>query len=809
LAVRYATFLERESISVITRNVMFRNYFLVTIRNLFKNRFYSFINITGLAIGITCSILILLWVFDELSYNKFLPKSDRLSQLWVNAFFDGEINSWNSVPLPTYEAMKTADSHIKRVTVTDWGGDHLLANGEKRVNKIGYYASEDFLEMFEFELSKGKATQVMDDPRSIIITEATAKALFGDEDPIDKIIRVDNEHELKVTGILKNIPKNSTFQFDFLMTWKFREQVNDWVRRNTTNWGNYSFQVFVEINQAGDVDAVNASIKNMLQDHGEKETKPELFIYPMPRWRLYSNFENGKETSGQSDYVRLFTVIAIFILAIACINFMNLATARSERRAREVGIRKSVGSRRFELIFQFIGESTFIAFIAFAIAILFAQLLLPYYNQLVEKELFINYLSKEFWLLSLGAILITGIVSGSYPAFYLSGFQPVKVLKGKPTVGKSASLPRKVLVTIQFGFSILLIIGTIVIYQQIQLVKNRRLGYDQQNLISINYHNEIRKNYRPIKLELMATGVVESVTKSNSAITDINSNNFLGWPGKPEDLRVIFTTIATEYDWTKTMGIKLLEGRDFSEDFKSDTAAIIINKAGLSLMNLKDPIGTELDLWGKKRKLIGVVEDVLMGSPYDPVKPMFAILEPEWIDVMTVRLKKTSDLSASLDAVKKVLEKYAPAYPFEYKFADQEFQKKFTQINLTSKLANIFATLTIIITGLGLFGLAAFTAEQRTKEIGIRKVLGASVPGLVGLISKDFSRLVLISFLVSAPMAWWLLTKYLERYTIRTEIAWWVFPITGIIALLFALLIVSTQALRAAHANPVNSLRGE
>ncbi|HRG80100.1 MAG TPA: ABC transporter permease, partial [Cyclobacteriaceae bacterium] len=633
---------------------MFKNYFLVTLRNLFRNGFYSFINIAGLAIGITCSILILLWVADETSYDKFHPKADRLYQVWVKAYFDGKISSWTSVPLPTYEAFKTADSNIKRMLVTDWGGQHLLTVGENRLLKDGYWASEEFLEMFEFPLLNGQASQVMDDPRSIVITQSTAKALFGDEDPINQVIKVDNEHELKVTGVLKDIPTNSSFQFDFLMPWKFREQTNDWVKRNTTNWGNYSFQVFVELNDPSNHTSVENTVRMMLQEHDEKETKPEYFLYPLERWRLHSNFENGIETGGMSDYVQMFTIIAIFIIVIACINFMNLATARSERRAREVGIRKSVGSRKHELIMQFIGESTFISFIAFALAVLMAQLLMPFYNDLVQKKLFIDYTSADFWIFSVSMILLTGIISGSYPAFYLSSFQPVKVLKGKPTIGKGASAPRKVLVTLQFGFSILLIIGTIVIYQQIQLVKGRQLGYDQENLMAINYTNEVSKNYRPIKLELLESGVVEAVTKSNSSITDINSNNFLGWPGKPEDLRVIFTTIATEYDYTKTMGIKILEGRDFSEDFKTDTASILINKAALQLMNLKDPIGTELDLWGGKRKLIGVVDDVLMGSPYQPVKPMFVILDPEWIDAVTVRLKKTNDLQGSINKVKTI-----------------------------------------------------------------------------------------------------------------------------------------------------------
>jgi ABC-type antimicrobial peptide transport system permease subunit len=528
------------------------------------------------------------------------------------------------------------------------------------------------------------------------------------------------------------------------------------------------------------------------------------------KWRLNSNFENGKEAGGRIDFVKMFGVIAVFILVIACINFMNLSTARSERRAREVGIRKSVGSKRIELIFQFIGESLFISTVAFVIAVLLAQLLMPYYNNLVDKKLFIDYQSSEFWLFAFGLILLTGVVSGSYPAFYLSSFQPAKVLKGKIQTGKSGSTPRKILVTLQFGFSILLIIGTIVIYQQIQHSKGRALGYDQENLITVAYTTEVGKNYRAIKLELLQTGAVNSVTKSNSPITDIWSNNFLGWPGKPESQKVIFSTIATEYDYVKTMGIKLLDGRDFSEDFKSDSMAIIVNKAAMDLMQLKNPMGERLDLWGKKRELIGIVDNVLMGSPFQPVKPMFIVLDPNWISSVTIRLEKTKDLAASLKKVEAVFKKYSPAYPFEYDFADVEFAKKFNDINMTSRLASLFALLAIIITGLGLFGLAAFAAEQRTKEIGIRKVMGASVSSLVGLMSKDFSRLVIIAFVVSSPIAWWLLNHFiLDKYKDRIDIAWWVFPITGLIALTFALAIVSTQALRAAHANPAVSLRND
>ncbi|HTH56718.1 MAG TPA: ABC transporter permease [Cyclobacteriaceae bacterium] len=790
---------------------MLKNYVMVMLRSLRKNGTYSFINISGLAIGITCSLLILLWVFDELTFDRFHPKADRLYQVWINATFDGKLNSWNSLPLPTYEALKTQNSNIARTCVTDWGGDaHLFTTQDKRLYKKSYFASQEFLEMFEFPLMKGNAAQVLDDPSSIVITASMAKALFGDSDPINQVIRVDNANDVKVSGVLKDVPKNSTFQFDCLLPWELKVKTETWVKNAQTKWGNNSFQIYLELNDSKNEAAVDAAIKGLIMKHDPADYKRELFLHPLLKWRLHSQFENGKLVGGAIEYVRTFSIIAVFILLIACINFMNLSTARSERRAREVGIRKSVGSKRKELIFQFMGESIFISFIAFAIAVVLTQLVLPYYNHLVDKKLFIDYTSLEFWGFAFGLVFVTGIVSGSYPAFYLSSFHPVKVLKGKIQVGKSASVPRKVLVTLQFGFSILLIIGTIVMYKQIQHSKNRNLGYEQENLITINYTAEIGKNFRPIKLELLQTGVVNSVTKSNSPITNVWSNNFLGWPGKPDAEKVIFATIATDYDYTKTMGIKILEGRDFSEDYKSDSMSVMVNKAAMKLMQLKNPIGTKLDVWGSKRELIGIVDDVLMGNPFQPIKPSFFVLDSDWAGTVTVRLEKTKDLSASLKKVEGVFKKYSPAYPFQYEFADVDFAKKFNDINMQSRLASLFALLAILITGLGLFGLAAFTAEQRTKEIGIRKVMGASVTSLVGLISKDFSVLVIIAFIVSSPVAWWVLNNFvLDKYKYRIEIPWWVFPVTGLIALGFALIIVSTQALRAAHANPASSLRND
>lgn len=789
---------------------MLKNFFLVSLRNLKKSGLYSVINISGLSIGIVCSVLILLWVNDEVSYNKFLPKYDRLYQVWISSDFDDRVNMWRSVPLPAYEEMKVIDSNIKNSVVAGWGASRLLSAGDVRIMREGYYVSEEFLEMFEFPLVSGSHSEALKDPKSIVLSESLAEILFGDEDPIGKQVKLSDEGTLQVTAIVKDLPENSSFEFDYLATWKYRESVNEWVRDNKTNWGNYSFQVFVELNDPAREADVEESIYPLAMekdDHGGMEK--HFFLHPMSDWRLHSNWDDeGNQTGGRSDYVQLFTAIAIIILIIACINFMNLATARSEKRAKEVGIRKSLGTTRNRLIYQFISESILITFIAFVIAVILTELALPAYNTLVDKELTINYSSPVFWITSFGIVVLLGIISGSYPAFYLSSFRPVQTLKGTIKVGKGATTPRKILVVLQFAFSIMLIISTIVIYQQINLAKNRDLGYQQERLMSIELTDDLRKNYDVLKQELLSSGTVESVTRSNSQITQVNSNNFLGWPGKPEERRVLFVTVTTEYDYAKTMGIDVLMGRDFSKEFGNDSNAIVINKAALDIMELKNPIGTNLDLWGSKRKLVGVIDNALVGSPYEPIRPMFLILD-DWGGYISVRIKETDNLQASILNVERIFNKHNPAYPFEYRFADSEFQRKFTTINLTRKLAVLFATLAMIITGLGLFGLASYTAEQRIKEIGIRKVLGASVRSLMNLMSKDFALLVIISFILSAPLAWYLLDTYLERYTIRVDVAWWIFPLVGSIVLFFAIGIVSDQARRAAKANPVQSLRDE
>jgi putative ABC transport system permease protein len=788
---------------------MLRNYFKIALRNLQRNAAYSFINISGLAIGIACSILILLWVVDEVSYDRFHTNYRQLHQAWIHGHYDGTINSFTSVPQPLADALKTADTNILRTAKVDWGGEHLLTVGENRLMMQGHYVSEPFLEMFQFPLLTGDPATVLDDPTSIVLTESAAKALFGNADPINQIVRVDNHADLKVTGILKDLPQNSTFKLKCLLPWSYYGQHSQWIKESENNWHEFSFQVFAELQPGADLATVNESVRDLIQKNGNEDMRRDVFLYPMSRWRLYSSFKAGMEGGGMIDYVKSFTAIAIFILIIACINFMNLATARSERRAREVGIRKSVGSRRKELIGQFLGESILISALAFVFSLVIVELVMPLYNQLVEKQLNIDYHNPVVWISGVLIVLITGLISGSYPAFYLSSFQPATVLKGKVNVGKGASTPRKILVTLQFGFSILLITGTMVVYQQIEHIKARNLGYNQENLLVVENTSDMDKHFKVMKEEILNNGVAVSITKSQAPITSIFSNNFVDWPGKPDNEKVLFTTLRTEYDFTQTMGIPLLEGRDFSETFKSDTAAVIVNQTAVNIMGMKDPIGQKITIWERSFEIVGVTDDVLMGSIFRDVPPMFMVLMPGASNYITMRLKATHDLSGAISTVENIVKKYNPAYPFEYTFADSEFAKKFTNINLISRLSNAFAFLAIFITCLGLFGLAAFTAEQRTKEIGIRKVLGASLSGIVALISRDFSRLVLVAFVVSAPLAWWIMDSYLQQYAYRIEIPLWILPLAGGVALLLALLIVSIQALRAARANPAQSLRSE
>ena len=737
---------------------MLRNHIKIAFRSLLKNSTYSFINIGGLAVGIASSILIFLWVADEYSFDRFHKNHESIFQLYQNQQWTQGIGTGNSMPYPLKETLKNKIPQIKTIVMTNWGEGNTLQVGEKRLTKMGLSASEDFFKLFSFDLIKGDPETAIANSTSIVITESTAKTFFENQDPINQLIRVDNGQELKVTGVIKDVPRNSHFAFDYILPFSYYEATQSWVRSSKDIWDNNSFQMYVQLHKGATEIEANSAIKNIIKENNPKAPTAELFLHPMSKWRLYSDFKNGKNSGGTIEYVRLFTAIAIFVLIIACINFMNLATARSESRAREVGIRKSVGSRRKELIFQFLGESLMITFISFLIAIVLVELVLPGYNALVNKNISINYSNPLLWGAAATLVFIIGIFSGSYPAFYLSSFKPVKVLKGKLNVGKGASTPRQVLVTLQFGFSIFLILGTIVIYQQIIHVQKRDMGYNRENLIQMWTNNELEKNFQPIREELIRTGLVKSVCKSNSPITAIFSNNEVKWAGMP-DQRTGFTTIATEYDYTQTMGIKILEGRDFSRDY-NDTLSVVVNQAAVDLMGMKNPIGQKIQRANSEYEIIGVMSNVVMGSAFNPVEALGMFFDPDWSSTISIRLSETHNTQESLAKVEEVFKKLNPSYPFEFRFADRDFEKKFTNINLISRLAGVFATLAIVITCLGLLGLAAFTAEQRTKEVGIRKILGASVVSLIVLISNDFSKLVIAAFLIFAPLGWWFLNNF-------------------------------------------------
>ncbi|MGC1243526.1 MAG: ABC transporter permease [Chryseosolibacter sp.] len=787
---------------------MLRNYIITTFRSIQKNGIYTFINITGLSVGLACSLLILLWVNDEMSFDGFHTKKNVLHRIFVNRMGDNGIHTSSAVPIPLEEEVRK-DPGVRHTVMTNWGGTFLLTVGDKKLYRRGYYAGEDFLKMFSFPMVHGSAETSLHDPSSIVLTRSTAAALFGEEDPMGKIIRLDNIIELTVTGVTADVPGNSTFQFECLVPFTVYMTNEDWVKRASTQWGNNSFNMYVALNDNAKAEEVHARIKDLIKRNDPESTSAEVILHPLTRWRLYSEFENGRSAGGLIEYVQMFSIIAAFILTIACINFMNLATARSERRAREVGIRKTVGSSRRELILQFLAESVLISLIAFLIALGIAEITLPFYNTIVEKKLFIDYGSITFWATAMGIVVATGIIAGSYPAFYLSGFRPAAVLKGKMQAGKKGALPRKILVTLQFVFSIILIVSTLVVYLQLNHLKNKPIGYDKQNLVMVRSTGDIPGNAEVIKQELLSQGLAASVTTSSSPITAIYA--YMGgveWQGKSPDQRAAIATVATSHDYAKTMGIKLVAGRDFSEAF-NDSTSIILNEAFVDYAGMENPLEEKIRWNDRDYKVVGVFGDVVMSSPTSAADPTMFVYDPSWMSEVTIRLPDNSSPHTVMGQIEALFQKYNPAYPFVYRFTDDEFKRKFTDIQRIGNLANLFAGLAILISCLGLFGLSAFTAEQRTKEFGIRKVLGATATHVVALISSDFSKLIVIAFVIAAPLGWWAMNQWLQHYEYRIDVEWWILGMAGGLTLALGLSTVSFQAIRAAVSNPVKALRNE
>jgi putative ABC transport system permease protein len=785
---------------------MLKNYFKIAWRNLFRNKSFSFTNVLGLTIGITCTILILLWVQDEVGYNRFHSNYSTIYKVMATRNFNNQIFTDENMVLPLARSIETDVPQVKQAVVTTHRYPTILTYGDTKLKKQGYTVSEHFFNIFSWKFLKGNAATALSDPSSVVLTQSAATAFFGKEDPMNKMVRVDNSREAKVTAIVDDPPRNSSFQFDYIFPFNYSE---DNVKTSMNEWGNSSWTVFFQTVPDADVETLNKNINQVKYVHDPNDKKvSSYFAFPMSKWRLYSDFKDGKNIGGMIQYVKLFAEVALIILLIACINFMNLSTARSEKRAKEVGVRKTLGSNKKQLIAQFFVESMILTIIAFVLSILSVFLLLPAFNTLVDKQLVLDLTKPAFWLLSVAIIVITGLVAGSYPALYLSSFNPIKVLKGTILAGKAAVLPRRILVVFQFVISVLLISGTIIVYQQIKHVRNRDIGYDPNNLIMIPNTSDIQKNFTVIKEELLKTGKVNSVTRTFSPITEIWwKSPSPDYEGKPPNANIIFTGFSTDVDFSKTIGVKIVQGRDFS-GMPSDSSAMLLNKAAVDAMGLKNPIGMQMR-YGKNYTVIGVMENVIMESPFKPVEPMMAYYRPENSNSIDIRLNQSANPHDALKSIETVFKRYNPAYPFEYTFADQEFGKKFITEELISRLSNIFAGLAIFICCIGIAGLASFTIEKRLKEIGIRKVLGASVQQLLFLVSTEFLRLVLIAFVIAVPLTWWLMSNWLQKYTYRVNVSAWLFGVVGFLMLLLTLIVVSLNTLKAATGNPVKTLRTE
>lgn len=794
---------------------MFQNYIKIALRNLRQNKGFSFINIFGLSVGMAVAMLIGLWIYDELSFDTCHENYETLGQVMTTQTFNGETGTGQAVAIPLSEELKIKyPKDFRKVAMASWNFGHIIAYGENKFSKDGMWVQPELPEMLTLKMLKGNI-KALSDPSSILLTESLSKILFGELDPMNKLVKLDNKTFFKVAGVYKDLPYNSEFHnSNFFIPWDKYLSEQQWLKDSQTQWNNHSFQLFVQLNRSDDFERITAKIKDVPMKHLNAATdgKEEILLHPMCEWHLRSEFKNGHISGGRIQFVWLFGIIGTFVLLLACINFMNLSTARSEKRAKEVGVRKAIGSERRQLINQFLSESLLVVFMAFILAIILVQLSLPtFFNELADKKISIPFGNPLFWLICISFTLFTGLVSGSYPAFYLSSFEPVKVLKGTFRVGKYASLPRKILVVVQFTVSVTLIIGTIIVFKQIQYAKSRPVGYNREGMISISMNTpELYGHYDALRNDLIKTGAVENMAESSSPTTGVYSNQIgFDWKGKDPNAIPLFGIVSVSWDFGKTVHWKIKEGRDFSRDYGTDTLSLILNEAAIKLTGLKNPIGETIKWNDKKWKIIGIVKDLVMESPFRPIKPTVFLMNMEWVNIITVRLKPGLPVRESLAKIEPVFKRFNPGSPFDYNFVDEEYAKKFQSEERVGKLASVFAVLAILISCLGLFGLASFMAEQRTKEIGVRKVLGASVFNLWSLLSKDFIKLVVISILIAAPSAYFLLSNWLQNYEYRSEISWWVFLVSGAGAIFITLATVSYQAISAALANPVKSLRTE
>jgi len=763
------------------------------------------------------AILIGLWIRDELSFNKSFGNYSSIAQVMTKWKLANGARTSQSMPLGT--ALRSSYQHdFKYVILSTQTEDHVLAYGDKKFKQPGKFMQPEGPDMFSLNMLRGNRSG-LNDINSVMIGESLAKKLFGDADPIDKLVKMDNNLNVRVTGVYEDFPQNSDFyNLAFLSPWDLYATTNPWVEKKRLDWNNVWVNIFVQMAPNVDFDKTSAKIKDLKTPHvgpEEAAAKPSVFLHPMSKWHLYSQFGDAgqSEESEQLKSVWFYGIIGVFVLLLACINFMNLSTARSEKRAKEVGIRKAVGSVRGQLIYQFFAESLVISVFSFLLAIGLVMLMLPWFNAVAGKSLGILWANPLFWISCITFTFFTGLIAGSYPALYLSSFNPVKVLKGTFKVGRFAAIPRKVLVTLQFTVSIALIIGVVIVYRQIQFAKDRPVGYTQAGLLAIPVPSNDFNKFDLLENELKSTGTVANVAESASAVTGIDSGNGgFTWPGKDPSFRDQFGTLSVTYDYGKTIGWQFLDGRDFKKEL-NDSTGFVINEAAVKYMGLKNPVGKTLQ-WNryqaKNFKILGVVKDMVMNSPFEPAYPTIFFLAPDdsknWI---FVKINPNVSAANALPKIASVFKKLSPAVPFEYNFVDDAYAAKFAAEERIEKLAGFFAGLAILISCLGLFGLASFVAEQRTKEIGVRKILGASVLNLWSMLSKDFVVLVVVSFFIATPLAFYFMYGWLQKYQYHTTLSWWIFAGAGLGALVVTLLTVSFQAVKAAVANPVKSLRSE
>ncbi|MCC6459629.1 MAG: ABC transporter permease [Saprospiraceae bacterium] len=785
---------------------MFLNYVKLALRNLRRNRLFSLLNITGLAVGLAAGILVLLWIGEDLRYNRFHDRLPNLHLILNNQTQGGVTYTHEALPGPLAATLLAEIPEIKRAVRFSWTGEQLLAVGEKAFYEKGLYAEPDFFNILSFPAVKGNPAAALQDAGSVVLSERAARKLFGDQDPIGQTLRHDNLRTLTVAAVVRDVPTASTLQFDVVLPFRIYEQDNqDWIH----TWENNSLPTWVELQPGTDLAALNTKLHNFIQ-RKSADAISHIFAYPLADKHLYGRFQNGKPSGGRVYALVALGIVGLFIVLLACLNFMNLATAQSERRAREVGVRKAIGARSSLIVGQFLSEALLTAFLGLGLGLGLAKLILPAFNQVSDKHLAIDLGSGALWagLIILG--LATGLVAGSYPAFYLSRFQPAKVLSGQAIGGgRRLGIFRKALVTVQFFVSILLVICTIVIYRQLDYGQKRPLGFDKENLIRIPAQGSMAQHLDLLKTDLLRLPGVRSVSASNNNLLRCGSNTSgISWPGMEPDQDFRISVTLASYDWAKTMGIRVLEGREFSPEFGSDSSACLLNQSAVRRMRLEHPVGTMLDQ-GRPIQVIGVLEDYVYNDPFSNPEPMIVFLNTGELSSFYVRFDNDGQWQERLAGIEKAVKATNPGYPFEFEFTKEEVHQSYTGARSSGQMASVFGGLAILISCLGLFGLSAFIAERRKKEMSIRKVLGASTLRVWYLLSNEFTRPVLLAFVLAAPLAGWLMQQLLSNFEYRIDLAWWMFALAGVLALLVAVLTVSVQGIRAALVNPVEALRKE